>query len=86
MNNGHLELLTAAFPEYPFRCFSKAKPKFHPLQCARSIVEDIALPPNEQRASLAFPGRVQRFHLKAFASDAATLGDKLRPSNAEVAA
>ena len=73
MNNGELEALRAAFPEYSFRSFPYASNDFVRCQAGHLIVEDLALPPNEKTRFLGFAGRVQRFHLKACAPTASAL-------------
>jgi hypothetical protein len=77
MNNGEIESLTGAFPEYSFRSFPEAKFDFLRVQAGRLIVEDIALPPNERTGFTGFAGRVTRFHLKASAPTASALAEIL---------
>jgi hypothetical protein len=79
-----LELLAAEYPALHFRAFPNAERDFLKVQCGRWVVEDIALPPDEKTGFTGFAGRVQRFHLKAFAPDVAELAKIL--SNGENAA
>jgi hypothetical protein len=83
MMNGDdpLVALAAEYPELHFRAFPDAQHDFLRVQCGRWIDEYIALPPDEKTRFAGFSGRVQRFHLKAFAADVAALAAKLHPDS-----
>jgi len=81
MNNGELESLAVAFPEYSFRSFPESEREFLRVQAGHWIVEDLALAPNEKTGFTGFAGRVTRFHLKACAPTVSILAEIL--SNAE---
>jgi hypothetical protein len=68
MNNGDLTLLALEHPELSFRQFTNAKNKFLRVQAGIRSVETLCLPPNEKTGFLGFSGKVERFHLKAFAA------------------
>jgi hypothetical protein len=68
MNNGQLALLALEHPELAFRQFPDAKIEFLRVQAGIRRVETLCLPPNEKTGFLGFSGKVERFHLKAFAA------------------
>jgi hypothetical protein len=78
MNNGELTLLALEHPELSFRQLPNAKNKFLRVQAGVRSVETLCLPPNEKTGFLGFCGKVERFHLKAFASTPDELAEILQ--------
>ena len=75
--------LADAFPEYSFRSFPEAEFAFLRVQAGHWTVEDLALPPNERAGFAGFTGRVQKFHLVAFAATPNELATALASGQAE---
>jgi len=78
MNNGQLALLALEHPELAFRQFPDAKIEFLRVQAGIRRVETLCLPPNEKTGFLGFSGKVERFHLKAFAATPGELAEILQ--------
>jgi len=72
MNNGDLVTLALEHPELSFRQFPDTKNKFLRVQAGVQSVETLCLPPDDETGFRGFSGKVERFHLKAFA---ATVGE-----------
>jgi hypothetical protein len=77
MNNGQLESLALAHPKLSFRQFPDGKTKFLRVQAGVRSIETLCLPPNEKTGFLGFSGKVERFHLKAFAATSGELAEIL---------